>query len=263
MIQGVGHGDLIQNQNGDWFVIHLGFRQIDQWLPYHHLGREVFMTPIHFGENGWFTAGNDGTTAQEYEINGNFTQELKKVYTFENTSPDLEWCYMRHPDSSKYELSSEKYILHGTDKTIDDIASPTFIGLRQMDFNGEISCDLSVIDGEAGITLFMDEQQHYDLAVRNSEIGTEAVLKLNIGDIKHIQNSVKLSGNSAKLIIEMNNFIYTFKILNGDALHELGSAQTKYLSSEVAAGFTGVIIGLYAQQEGCKAEFTGFRTEYK
>lgn len=132
-----------------------------------------------------------------------------------------------------------------------------------MDFNGEISCDLSVIDGEAGITLFMDEQQHYDLAVRNSEIGTEAVLKLNIGDIKHIQNSVKLSGNSAKLIIEMNNFIYTFKILNGDALHELGSAQTKYLSSEVAAGFTGVIIGLYAQQEGCKAEFTGFRTEYK
>lgn len=263
MIQGVGHGDLIQNQNGDWFVIHLGFRQIDQWLPYHHLGREVFMTPIHFGENGWFTAGNDGTTAQEYEINGNFTQELKKVYTFENTSPDLEWCYMRHPDSSKYELSSEKYILHGTDKTIDDIASPTFIGLRQMDFNGEISCDLSVINGEAGITLFMDEQQHYDLAVRNSEIGTETVLKLNIGDIKHIQNSVKLSGNSAKLIIEMNNFIYTFKILNGDALYELGSAQTKYLSSEVAAGFTGVIIGLYAQQEGCKAEFTGFRTEYK
>ena len=32
MIQGVGHGDLIQNQKGDWFVLHLGFRQIDQLI---------------------------------------------------------------------------------------------------------------------------------------------------------------------------------------------------------------------------------------
>ncbi|MCM1008751.1 MAG: family 43 glycosylhydrolase [Ruminococcus flavefaciens] len=143
-----------------YITTNLGFRQIDQWMPYLHLGCEVFMTPIHFDENGWFTAGDNGTTALEYEINGAFKQNFKQIYTFENTSPNVEWCYMRHLNHSKYELSQKKFILHGTDKTIDDIASPTFIGLRQMDFNGGITCDLSIIDGEAGITLFMDEQQH-------------------------------------------------------------------------------------------------------
>lgn len=262
MIQGVGHGDLIQNSDENWFIIHLGFRQIDQWMPYHHLGREVFMTPVKFDDNGWFTAGHDGTTAEEYKIKGDFVQSDKKLWCFENTDVNIDWCYMRHPDLSKYELSKNKFILHGTNKTLDDIDSPTFIALRQKDFTGTITCNVTADKGEAGITLFMDEQQHYDLEIRRAGSIFTAVLKLNIGDIKHIQNEVPLSGNSAKLIIGMNNFLYTFTVVDGNTTHDLGSAQTKYLSSEVASGFTGVMIGLYAQYENNTAEFTDFAVEY-
>ena len=59
-LQGMGHGDLVQDKNGDWFLVHLGFRQIDKYLPFHHLGREVFLTPIKFGSDGWFSAGQNG-----------------------------------------------------------------------------------------------------------------------------------------------------------------------------------------------------------
>ena len=262
MIQGVGHGDLIQAPNGEWFIIHLGFRQIDCWMPYHHLGREVFMTPVSFNKDGWFTAGTCGTTREEYEISGNFPQQFRNIITFENTSPDIDWCYMRNPDLSRYELSKEKFILHGTDKTLDDIASPSFIGIRQQDFCGEITCDISLDKGEAGITLFMDEQEHYDIAIRSSESGFEAVLKLNIGDIKHVQAAIPVNASSAKLTIEMNNFFYKFSVTDGEENHVLGIGQTKYLSSEVASGFTGVLIGLYAQGNNI-AEFTNFRVEYK
>ena len=48
IIQGVGHGDLIQGPNDDWFILTLGFRQIHMWQPYHHLGREVFLCPVQF-----------------------------------------------------------------------------------------------------------------------------------------------------------------------------------------------------------------------
>lgn len=109
----------------------------------------------------------------------------------------------------------------------------------------------------------MDENHHYDIAVRSTDKGYEAILKLNIGDIKTVQNSVKLSGNSAILKINADNFSYSFSVDSGDSSVWLGSAQTRYLSSEVAGGFTGVVMGLYAQQEGCIAKFKNFTCKYK
>lgn len=61
-IQGVGHGDLIQDHDGNWWIVHLGFRQIGRWVLHHHLGREVFLMPVTFHEDHWFTVGDDGTT---------------------------------------------------------------------------------------------------------------------------------------------------------------------------------------------------------
>ena len=108
----------------------------------------------------------------------------------------------------------------------------------------------------------MDEQEHYDIALRKSDSGFEAVLKLNIGDIKHVQKAVPIMTNSAKLVVEMNNFFYKFIVCDGDKRFDLGIGQTKYLSSEVASGFTGVIIGLYAQRNNT-AKFSDFKVEYK
>lgn len=246
IIQGIGHGDLIKDQNGDWHILSLGFRQIHEWQAYHHLGREVFLTPVTFHENGWFTAGNDGTTEESYEIAGDFVQQEKKLYTFENTDWNIDWCYLRHPHEENYELFDDKLILHGTDITLDDVDSPTFIGLRQRDFNATFSCDVSIDQGEGGITLYMTETEHYDLAVRKTENGYEAVLKLNIGDIKHIQNTYSLTSNSARLIVLSHNLQYSFFVQEQDEKISLGCGNTKYLSSEVAGGFTGVVVGLYA-----------------
>ena len=103
----------------------------------------------------------------------------------------------------------------------------------------------------------MDENEHYEIAVRKRSDGScEAVLRLNIGGIKHIQNTVPLSGSSAALTIEGDNFNYTFKA-NGTPL---GTGQTKYISSEVSGGFTGAMIGLYAVKG--EAEFKGFSLKY-
>ena len=261
IIQGVGHGDLIQNTDGNWYIVHLGFRQIDQWMPYHNLGRETFLTPVYFDENGWFTAGNNGTVSEGFDINGDFEQEPLPIYTFSNTRVGVDWCFLRHPVLENYHFNSEKFILKGTDKTLDSVDSPTFLALRQKDFSGSVTCNVSIDKGEAGITLYMDEQQHYDLALRKSRDGFEAVLKLNIGDIKHDQKIVPLKNGTATLHIEFENFLYTFDVNDGEDIYPLGTAQTRYLSSEVASGFTGVMIGLYAQHDNT-AEFTDFFCEY-
>lgn len=98
------------------------------------------------------------------KINNTVTQNEKKYYTFENTDWNKELIYMRIPHTKNYKFGKNKLTLKGTKITLDDADSPTFIGLRQKDFNAIITCDISILSGEAGITLYMDENHHYDLA---------------------------------------------------------------------------------------------------
>lgn len=285
IIQGIGHGDLIRNAQGDWFILSLGFRQIHEWQPYHHLGREVFLTPVSFDEDGWFSAGTDGTTAASYEIPGDFTQIRKRSYTFANTPWNLDWVYLRHPHTENYIKEARCLTLRGTDITLDDADSPTFLGIRQKEFNMTVSVDVDLLtptdndnrnnsdnpissgtaqNFEAGLTLYMDELQHYDIAVIKSSDGYAAVLKLNIGGIRHIQKMIPLPNGHARLLVEADNLKYHFYLVSGKNLEsktELGTAYTKYLSSEVAGGFTGTMIGLYAIGD-CEALFTDFDCTY-
>ncbi|MEK4348712.1 glycoside hydrolase family 43 protein [Paenibacillus sp. FSL P4-0184] len=267
-LQGVGHGDLVQDHEGDWWLLHLGFRQTGQYLTYHHLGREVFLTPITFGEEGWFTAGHEGTTLISFEtdrIADKVIQQEKRVFTFENTDWNLDWCYLRHPVTENYRLEADKIKLKGTAVTLDIPATPTFIGIRQKDFNAIISCEVSLTNGEAGITLYMDENHHYDLALRKHPEGYEIIERLNIGDIKSIEKTKNISQcNHASLIIKSSPTHYHFYIQVDGTEILLGAAQTKYLSSEIAGGFTGVLIGLYAtgEDQDYNAKFTNFSCLY-
>lgn len=266
-IQGVGHGDLVEDNAGHWWMLHLGFRQIGKYLAYHHLGREVFLTPVTFGADGWFTAGQEGIVLQSFETDrlpATAIQRENKSFTLANTSWGLDWCYLRHPVKENYLLEPDKATLRGTRATLDDPVSPTFIGIRQRDFTMAVSCEVCLLDGEAGITLYMDERHHYDLAVRRAAEGYCVIKRLNIGDIKSVEQTVALgSGGPVTLAIEANAERYSFFLSgeDGDRLL-LGTAQTKYLSSEVAGGFTGVMIGLYVTGEGAEASFTNFSSHY-
>lgn len=271
IIQGVGHGDLIQDKYGDWHIVCLGFRQIHMWRAYHILGREVFMAPVTFREDGWFTAGNDGTMEKGYEIKGDFFQIPKESYTFENTDWNIDWCYMRHPHTENYELSENKAVLHGTDITLDHVDSPTFLGIRQREFNMQLAVTVSVDAGEAGVTVYSCENEHYDLAVRkmaDADDSYEAVLKLNIGGIKHLQATAALPTGRAHFLLSCDGGSYHFIAMPvtkegtlGESIY-LGGAQTKYVSKEVSEGFTGVLLGLYAVGHNT-AEFTNFGITYK
>lgn len=275
IIQGIGHGDLVQDPYGDWHILCLGFRQIHLWQTYHHLGREVFLVPATFHEDGWFTAGKDGTADGSYEIKGDFAQEPLPELTFENTDFHVDWCFIRHPHMENYEFGADGVVLHGTKTTLDDVASPTFIGLRQRAFDMALSCDAAIDGGEAGVTLYMCENEHYEAAIRKCGDRFEAVLRLNIGDIKHIQTTLPLPSGSARILITSDSLRYRFAVLplgdedaqitegcavDGDAL-SLGDAGTKYLSTEVSGGFTGVMIGLYAVGAN-RAHFGNFHCKY-
>ncbi len=261
IIQGIGHADLVQDEYGDWHFVALGFRQIHMWQPYHTLGREVFLIPVSFDEDGWFTAG-DGTCVESYEIKGNFEQKRKSEWTFENTRWNVDWCHLRHPDMSKYELAEDKAILKGSKISLDEIASPSFIALRQKAFDFKASVIVNVDLDEAGFCVYHCETEHYEVFIRKCKDGYETGLRRSIGGIHQEDSVTKVSSGEIRLFIEANSTDYYFYAEIDGEKKLLGSGIAKYLTSEVCSGFTGNMLGIYAVGDN-RAEFSELNIKYE
>ena len=247
LIQGIGHGDLIEDEYGNWFIVCLGFRQSGIWSPFHHLGREVFLAPVQWQEDGWFTAGDCGVVNRWME----FSQQNLRQYDFfaENGLKDMRWIYLRDRREENYKEENGTITLRGTSITLNEADSPTFVGVRQSEFDTRLRVTVSGDAAEAGVTFYMDESQHYDLARVRDKSGTRVILRLHVGDAECIAGEVRLQEATAELEVISTPEWYEFFCHVGGDRKCLGRARTKYLSSEVAGGFTGVVMGLYAVDE--------------
>lgn len=258
IVQGIGHGDLIQDKNGDWYIVCLGFRQNGIWSPYHHLGREVFLSPVTMGEDGWFTAGKDGQVHEEMEVSIETTMPAEDLYdvSFEKTPlSDFRWTYLRDYHKENYSFEDNKLTLKGTSVTLDEADTPTFVSVRQSEFDTDLTVTVTSEASEAGITYYMDEDAHYDLYLKRENGESSVELRLHIGDVIQIKKKIRIDGdsNKAKLHIVSDRDKYYFYVCSEGGEICLGEARCKYLSSEVAGGFTGVMMGLYAVDENGKA----------
>lgn len=260
-LQGTGHGDLIQDEFGNWWMVLLAFRQIGQYLPFHHLGREVCLIPVYFTANGWVNAGAKGkvylhnTFSRPCRAKQKFTPD---VFTFRNIRPGKELVWLRNPDLSNYDLSlydSNTPIIkmRGTSSDLSEAEhSPTFLGIRQREMRGHSQVRVELpCSGEAGFTLYMNHDAHYDFAIIKERKTAAIILRRVAGDLTDIRREpLPPDIQSVILHIEMDAQTYSFQAEADGKEYCLGSAMTRYLSSEVACGFTGVMIGLYAAGTG-------------
>ncbi len=262
-IQGIGHGDLVQDDEGNTFMVCLGFRQNGEWSPFHHLGRETFLVGVNWREDGWFEAGVNGSVYEEMDIPSiKAEQNMKGFYnvsldTIDKDSP--RWCYMRDYEPDRYVFGDHSITLTGSEVTLEDEDIPTFLGIRQAEFETELTATVKTDAAEAGITFYMDESQHYDLGIYHEDGEVKAKLRLRIGDAIGIAGEVTLPADqdTFRLKVVSDHEWYYFYLVQDGADISLGKARAKYLSTEVAGGFTGVLMAMYViDAQGKKAEFT-------
>lgn len=252
-IQGAGHGDVIEDKDGKWWFMHLAFRQSGQWLTYHHLGRESCLVPVEW-KDGWFTMG-DGTCQMSYDLPDRTAAPQKLTFhdTFESL-PRHAWSFIRNYKEFNYEFNKSSLYLVGTKDDLFTGELPTFTGLRQREMKETFAVSVRSNCTEAGITVYLNENHHYDLY---TDVEGRVHLRLTIGCLSAETASVSAQEDTVRLIVEAEPETYHFYAECGGVRTKLGIGETRYLSSEVAGGFTGVMFGLYAVDAAhCAARFS-------
>ncbi len=273
-IQGTGHADMVQAHDGSWWVVFLGFRP--QSYTHHVLGRETFLAPVTWTEDGWPVVNGDGTVSLAMDC-ATLPQVTWPAQPTRNDFNDkklgYEWNTLCRPHDEQITLTERKgYLrLHATTTKLEAPDSPIFVGRRQehINFRATTALDFSALhDGaEAGLTVYMATDYHYDLSVVNRSGQAYLRLRYHLSMLQHVEKEIPLTGSMVYLRVEGNNDAYTFLYSTDGADYQtLAGMNTRFLSSETAGGFTGVYIGLFAQTDKADssvADFDWFEYEGK
>jgi alpha-N-arabinofuranosidase len=233
----------------------------------HGLGRETFLAPVAWTPDGWPVVNTTGTLDLEVAAPALAPHPWPPAPArddFDAPVLAFHWQHLRNPRPEYYSLTRRPgwLALACGAGTLDEPASPACVLRRQTAHGFRMETLLDFIPAregeEAGMTVFMNNHHHYDFFVAGGtggDGGRRLALRLRVGDMTVERGSLPLPGDApVRLRIESVPDGYRFLLVGdgnaggGEVL--LGAAQSRYLSTEVAGGFTGMMIGLYATCRG-------------
>ena len=270
-IQGTGHADMVEAPDGSWWLVCLAFRPQD-WN-HHLLGRETFLAPVRWDEGAWPVVNGNGTIALEMNVptlpqTSPAEKDGTTYFSCATLSP--EWVYLQNPVRSNYSLNGKSLIIKGSAEGLDQsVTSPSFVGRRQEAIWSDIVAPVALKDAsegdESGLSVYRETDAHYDFFIRQEGKKQNIVLRYRIGELTHTETVAPVKGSKVMLRIRTSNRLYSFEYSfdNGRTFKEAGKMNARYLSSETAGGFTGVVIGMYAKASSgnslCYGQFDWMR----
>lgn len=249
-IQCTGHADLIDDQNGNWYIVHIGTRPCNNIKS--NLGRETFLTPIQYKDDWFYVDG--GKAKIENEININAKQEDNTVFSADFTSSEFEkeWLFLNYEQVSK----KGRLVLKPTENNI------TFAAVRQPDIQCSVKtvCNFSPqnIDAEAGLMAYLQSDFNYRICKKRYVDGDYIVVQKCAEDFSQTIYKSKTQSSTFKFQINSDKEYYYFYCAeNNEPMKEICKASTHFLCVEVPSRcFTGTVIGVYTI--GDMAEFLYF-----
>jgi len=262
-IQNTGHADLVEAPDWSWWMVLLGARPRGMTPNFHVLGRETFLVPVEWVDD-WPVVGELRLDMDVRPPGVDVVVPSSTRDDFDAATWDPRWLGIRAPLTARASLDERPgwLTLHGTDSLEDD--EPAFVGRRQQDAQCRVRALVDAGDAaEAGLTVWMDDRAHYDVVV----VGERVVVRARIGPLTDEVASAPAPARSVVLEVrcvadesgaEPDLVALGCEDEHGEFL-VLTMLPGRYLSTEVADGFTGRVIGMFAA--GGTAAFDWF--EYR
>lgn len=258
-IQNTGHGDLVQAPDGSWWLVFLGVRPRGGTPGWHVLGRETFLAPVTWVD-GWPVIGEIGPvpTTGNAAFSGTVYPPAHPVVRDDFDAPDLHprWLSIRaRPAQAVSVIERPGWLtLRARGGSLDD-PSVTFVGRRQEHHGVRVRARVDAAAGRGGLVVRLDEQHHYAVEVGAGRITARArigPLSQPLGERPAPAGPVILGlrtlpcGPSPDHPRQEPDVVHLGYERPGGGFVTLAELDGRYLSTEVAGGFTGRVIGVYA-----------------
>jgi len=265
VIKALGHGELIEDHNGNWWVFALGIRTTG-WICFasHVLGRETFLAPVTWGDDGWPVV--NGGKDLELEMAGPLPDphpwpEQPVREDFDRPDLGYDWAFRRNPVPGSWSLTEQtgSLTLHGGAAALSNPVRNVVVGRRQQHLFVEVAAEFGFsprsTNEEAGLSAFMDEHYFSAVGLRGTPSGgREAFLRRRVGACLEVDvATAPLQPGPVILRIHAERRWYRFGFEQDGKTTWLGWAETHHHSTEIAWGWTGVFFCLYASGNGQSA----------
>ncbi|KAI1848871.1 hypothetical protein JX266_005299 [Neoarthrinium moseri] len=186
--QTLGHADLFQDANNNWWCVALSTRSGPEYLNY-PMGRETIMTPVTWNKGDFpqFSTVNGEMSGWPFPLpnlniggSGPFIDQGDVIDFEPGSSLPAHFTHWRFPIAESYQVSpsghNDTLRLNPSNLNLTALngnyAGPSgqsFVGRRQQDTLFTYSVDMDFlpnsIEAEAGVTVFLTQNHHFDMGV--------------------------------------------------------------------------------------------------
>ncbi|MFG2124941.1 glycoside hydrolase family 43 protein [Streptomyces sp. NPDC048710] len=265
-VQCTGHADLVQAADGSWWMVLLGTRPRGCFPEFHVLGRETFLVPVEWVD-GWPRVG---PVRERHPAPAAWAPLRPPPVRDDFAAPSLapHWISPRRRPDGCWSLTERPGRLTLT-ATGDSLDRPghTFVGRRQQHPDCRAAALLDPGPASrSGLSVRLDEAHHYDLEVG----GGEAAVVVRIGPVRQRIATRPVPAGPVTLALEVRASrepaplsgpdSIAFSIETSDGIVRLAELDGRYLSTEVAGGFTGRVLGMYVTEGSAAFEWFDYES---
>jgi alpha-N-arabinofuranosidase len=262
-ITNAGHADLVQAPDGSWWATFLATRTYEN--KHYNTGRETFLLPVTW-KDGWPIILNKNTAipyvgeapafarpGTQEPVSGNFTWRDE----FKEPIVDFAWIQVHVPREAWFDLRKQagKLTIRPLATSLAEKANPSFLARRQQHIAFDASTAFETPQHEgvaAGMAAYQSEDYWYFFGVRRDGRQLEVFLEKKGGQPVQIVAQTRIpAAKEMKLKILGDARDYSFFYdADGQGWKPLKERDDgTILSTEVAGGFVGAVIGLHARVE--------------
>ncbi|MGA5194285.1 glycoside hydrolase family 43 protein [Streptomyces exfoliatus] len=252
-IQNTGHADLVQAPDGSWWMVLLGVRPRGGTPGWHVLGRETFLAPVDWVD-GWPVVGkvSPELPAPAWPLRPCPVDPVRDDFD----QAELRPCWVSLRERPERLCTTKErsgwLTLHAAGDSLD-ADDAVFVGRRQQHLTCGVRTLVDASEGRGGLAVRLDERHHYEIEATAGAVKVFA----RIGPLRTEVASAPVPAGPVVLGLDIapqppgdartGPDLLSFGVEEPDGTFTvLATLDGRYLSTEVAGGFTGRVIGMYA-----------------
>lgn len=268
----LGHGDLFDDNRGNWWFMHLGTRhQPGKGHCFHTCGRETFLSPVHWVDDWPVLVGDKGCGVEPVmsmplpQAPKSQTESNVGLMNFTLANTRADWHHIRTPDFKNYQWITDGLILNGSTHGLGSLECPSAYCRRQQEvecaFGVELA-DIELVDGgEAGLLIYHDTRNYALLSVVENRGNFSIRLTRRHRELNHIEYFCDLPEKpvSTKFCLQSSWDGYRLSYsTDGIQWVSSGFISREFFATEWCTGWTGTMLGISVEGTGSHALWTRF-----